>query len=142
MEFRANLRQSLRERLPEKWFQVAFGVRARYKENDFRLLHAGFVSLFIRRLSAHRIPQRRHMLARPAIRTIAAPVLNVQITIQLQPYRIVFRTAHLCPITPGGSFLDVANLALLKIQQSAFGDMGREQVERVDTGHGWFPRSC
>ena len=39
-------------------------------------------------------------------------------------------------------FLDIANLALLKIQQSAFGDMGREQVERVDTGHGWFPRSC
>jgi len=82
------------------------------------------------------------MLARPAIRTIAAPVLNVQITIQLQPYPIVFRTAHFRPITPCGSFLDIANLALLKIQQSAFGDMGREQVERVDTGHGWFPRSC
>jgi hypothetical protein len=32
-------------------------------------------------------------------------------------------------------------LALLKIQQSAFGDMGREQVERVDTGHGLLPRS-
>ena len=92
-------------------------------------------------LPAHRIPQRRHMLARPAIRAIAAPVLNVQITIQLQPYPIVFRTAHLRPITPCGSFLDVANLALLKIQQSTFGDMGREQVEWVDTGHGWFPRS-
>ena len=25
--------------------------------------------------------------------------------------------------------MDVANLALLKIQQAAFGDMGREQVE-------------
>ena len=35
---------------------------------------------------------------------------------------------------PGGSFLDIANLALLKIQQSAFVDMGREQVELVDTG--------
>ena len=139
MEFRANLRQPLRERLPKNGFQVAFGVRARYKENDFRLLHAGFVSLFILSLSAYRIPQRRHMLARPAIRTIAAPVLNVQITIQLQPYRIVFRTAHLRPITPGGSFLDIANLALLKIQQAAFGDMGREQVERMDTGHGWLP---
>ncbi|OFJ80257.1 hypothetical protein HMPREF2844_00620 [Neisseria sp. HMSC072F04] len=82
------------------------------------------------------------MLARPAIRTIAAPVLNVQITIQLQPYPIVFRTAHLRPIKPGGSFLDIPNLALLKIQQAAFGDVGREQVERVDTGHGWLPRSC
>ena len=108
----------------------------------FRLLRVRFVRLPVRRLSAHRIPQRRHMLARPAIRTIAAPVLNVQITIQLQPYRIVFRTAHLRPITPGRSFLDIANLALLKIQQTAFGDMGREQVERMDTGHGWFPRSC
>ena len=38
-------------------------------------------------------------------------------------------------------FLDVANLALLKIQQAAFGDVGRKQVGRVDTGHGWFPRS-
>ena len=55
-----------------------------------------------------------------------SPVLNVQITIQLQPYPIVFRTAHLRPITPCGSFLDVANLALLKIQQVAFGDMGRK----------------
>ena len=108
----------------------------------FRLLRIGFVQLLVRRLSSHRIPQRRHMLARPAIRAIAAPVLNVQITIQLQPYPIVFRTAHLRPITPGGSFLDIANLALLKIQQTAFGDMGREQVERVDTGHGWLPRSC
>lgn len=108
----------------------------------FRLLRVGFVRLPVRRLSAHRIPQRRHMLARPAIRTIAAPILNVQITIQLQPYRIVFRTAHLRPITPSGSFLDIANLALLKIQQSAFGDMGQEQVERVDTGHGLLPRSC
>jgi len=66
------------------------------------------------------------MLARPTIRAIAAPVLNVQITIQLQPYRIVFRTAHLRPITPGGSFLDIANLALLKIQQAAFDDVGRK----------------
>jgi len=66
------------------------------------------------------------MLARPAIRAIAAPVLNVQITIQLQPYPIVFRTAHLRPIMLCGSFLDIANLALLKIQQSAFGDMGRK----------------
>ena len=72
---------------------------------------------------------------------IAAPVFNVQITIQLQPYPIVFRTAHLRPITPGGSFSDIANLALLKTQQAAFGDMGREQVERMDTGHGWLPRS-
>ena len=39
----------------------------------FRLLRIGFV----RRLGAHRVPQRRHMLARPAIRAIAAPVLNV-----------------------------------------------------------------
>ncbi|HFC6410135.1 TPA: hypothetical protein ACLM89_001629, partial [Neisseria meningitidis] len=46
------------------------------------------------------------------------------------------------PITPGGSFSDIANLALLKIQKAAFGDMGREQVRRVDTGHGWLPRSC
>lgn len=108
----------------------------------FRLLRVGFVRLLIRRLGAHRILQRRHMLARPAIRTIAALVLNAQITIQLQPYPIVFRTAHLRPITPGGSFLDIANLTLLKIQQSAFGDMGREQVERVDTGHRLLPRSC
>ena len=82
------------------------------------------------------------MFAPLDIRAIAAPVFNVQITIQLQPYPIVFRTAHLRPITPGGGFLDVANFALLKIQQAAFGDMGREQVERMDTGHGWFPRSC
>ena len=92
----------------------------------FRLLRVRFVRLPVRRLSTHRIPQRRHMLARPAIRAIAAPILNVQITIQLQPYPIVFRTAHLRPITPGGSFLDIANLALLKIQQSAFGDEGRK----------------
>ena len=70
----------------------------------FRLLCVRFCRMVILSLSAHRIPQRRHMLAPPAIRTIAAPVLNVQITIQLQPYRIVFRTAHLRPITPGGSF--------------------------------------
>ena len=105
----------------------------------FRLLRVGFVRLLVRRLGAH---HGSHMLARPAIRTIAAPVLNVQITIQLQPYRIVFRTEHLRPITPYRSFLDSTNFALLKIQQAAFGDMGREQVERVDTGHGWFPRSC
>ena len=92
----------------------------------FRLLRVGFARLLIWRLGAHRIPQRRHMLARPAIRTIAASVLNVQITIHLQPYRIVFRTAHLRPITPGGSFLDIANLALLKIQQTAFDDIGRK----------------
>ena len=36
------------------------------------------------------------------------------------------RTAHLRPIPPGGSFLDIANLALLKIQQSAFDDVGRK----------------
>ena len=92
----------------------------------FRLLRVRFVRLPVLSLSAHRIPQRRHMLARPAIRTIAAPVLNVQITIQLQSYRIVFRTAHLRPIPPSGGFLDVANLALLKIQQATFGDMGRK----------------
>lgn len=34
--------------------------------------------------------------------------------------------------------MDIADLALLKIQQAAFGDMGLEQVGRVDTGHGWF----
>ena len=92
----------------------------------FRLLRVRFVRLLVRRLSTHRIPQRHHMLARPVIRTIAAPVLNVQITIQPQPYRIVFRTAYLRPITPGGSFTDNPNFALLKIQQSAFGDVGRK----------------
>ena len=66
------------------------------------------------------------MLARPAIRAIAAPVLNVQIIIQLQPYRIVFRTEHLRPITPGGSFTDSTNFALLKIQQATFDDVGRK----------------
>lgn len=81
------------------------------------------------------------MFALLDIRTIAAFVFNIQITIQLQLYPIVFRTAHLRPITPGGSFSDIANLALLKTQQAAFGDMGREQVERMDTGHGWLPRS-
>ena len=65
------------------------------------------------------------------IRAIAAPVPNVQITIQLQSYPIVFRTAHLRLITPCRSFLDSTNFALLKIQQSAFGDVG----------HGWLPRS-
>ena len=92
----------------------------------FRLLRVRLCRRAILSLGTHRIPQRHHMLARPAIRAIAAPVLNVQITIQLQRYPIVFRTAHLRPITPCGSFLDIANLALLKIQQSAFGDMGRE----------------
>lgn len=82
------------------------------------------------------------MFALLDIRTIAAFVFNIQITIQLQLYPIVFRTAHLRPIMPGGSFSDIENLALLKIQQAAFGDMGREQVRRVDTGHGWLPRSC
>ena len=53
------------------------------------------------------------MFALLDIRTIAAFVFNIQITIQLQLYPIVFRTAHLCPITPGGSYLDIANLALL-----------------------------
>ena len=82
--------------------------------------------LLIWRLGVHRIPQRRHMFARPAIRAIAAPVLNVQITIQLQPYRIVFRTEHLSLIPSCGSFTDSTNLALLKIQQSAFDDVGRK----------------
>ncbi|AJC63164.1 hypothetical protein N875_05775 [Neisseria meningitidis LNP21362] len=66
------------------------------------------------------------MFALLDIRTIAAFVFNIQITIQLQLYPIVFRTAHLRPIMPGGSFSDIENLALLKIQQAAFGDMGRE----------------
>lgn len=82
------------------------------------------------------------MFAPLDIRAIAAFVFNIQITIQLQPYPIVFQTAYLRPITPGGSFSDIANLALLKIQKAAFGDMGREQVERVDMGHGLLPRSC
>ena len=82
------------------------------------------------------------MFAPLDIRAIAAPVFNVQITIQLQPYPIVFRTAYLRPIMPSGSFLDIANLTLLKIQQTTFDDVGREQVERMDTGHGWLPRSC
>lgn len=82
------------------------------------------------------------MFALLDIRTIAAFVFNIQITIQLQLYPIVFRTAHLRLITLGGSFLDIANFTLLKIQQVAFGDMGREQVEWVDTGHGLLPRSC
>ena len=34
----------------------------------FKLLRVGFVRPFVRRLGAYRIPQRRHMLARPAIR--------------------------------------------------------------------------
>ena len=62
------------------------------------------------------------MFALLDIRTIAAFVFNIQITIQ----PIVFRNADLHPITPGGSFTDIANLALLKIQQSAFDDVGRK----------------
>ncbi|EEZ70829.1 hypothetical protein NEICINOT_05075 [Neisseria cinerea ATCC 14685] len=66
------------------------------------------------------------MFALLDIRTIAAFVFNIQITIQLQLYPIVFRTEHLRLIPPCGSFTDSTNLALLKMQQTAFDDVGRK----------------